>query len=257
MTGNLRPALLALLEGALPSLFGGNAPAVKLSLLAGDFVLDVSSTDPEAGQARSDAATDSFAFDAALPQGPYRLTRPPDPSLRKVRLTTAVGDRIALQDSEVLFDALDARNFSLALRPTRNLAAVNGVLVLYGVTAVFATLKYVQQLKLRLVAADPAALDRAEALTMAVLALNRSALLNNTAKSELAHAYGAQMALKTLQFGGGDAPDDSTRHILLRAEYELKAQRALADGEGAPIQRIRVPGSISTRPLDIQPQVGA
>jgi len=257
MTGNLRPALLALLQGALPSLFGGNTPAVQLSLLAGDFVLDASSTDPAAGQARSDPVTDLLAFNAAVPEGPYLLTRPPDLSVRKLRLSTTAGDRIALHDSEVLFDAMDARSFKLALRPTRNLAAVNGVLVLYGITAVFATLKYSQQCKLKLVATDPAALDRAQALTMAVLALNREPLLEQTAKSEAAHEYGAQLTAKSLQFSGGDAPDASTRHILMRAEYELKAQRALAEGEGAPIQRIRVPGSTSNRPVDIQPRVDA
>jgi len=255
VTGNLRPALLALLHGALPSLLGGAEAPVKLSVLAGDFVLDASSTDTEAGQPRSDAATDSLPFNAAQPQGPYRLTRVPDLSMRKVRLTTAAGDRIGLHDSEVLPDPLDARNFSLALRPTRNLEAVNGVLVLYGVTAVFATLKYVQQLRLRLVAADPTVLDRAEALAMAVLALHRPGLMNDAAKSELADTYGAQVALKALHFVGGDAPDEGSRQIQLRADYELKALRALADGEGAPIRHIRAPGSSSTRPVDIRPQV--
>ena len=254
MTGNLDQALLALLSAALPSLFGGAAPLVKLAALAGEFVLDASSTDTEAGQPRSDAASDTLPFDAALPQGPYRLTRPPDPSVRKVRLTTAAGDRIALHDSEVLFDPADARRFTLALRPGRDLAAVNGVLVLYGVTAVYATLKYVQELSLSLATGDALALERAQALAMAVLALNRPALIADGARTETADAYGAQMVVKALHFVGGDAPAAESRRIRLRAEFELKGARALADGEGAPIVPIRAPGSSSPRPIDIQVQ---
>lgn len=254
MTGNLSQALLALLTGALPALFGGAAPPVKLAAPGGDFALDASSADAEAGQPRSDEAHDALPFDAARPQGPYLLTRPPDASVRKVRLTTAAGDRIALHDAEVAFDPLDARRFSLALRPSRDVSGVTGVRVLYGVTAVYATLKYVQELSLSFESADAALLERAQALAMAVLALNRTALVADGAKTEQADAYGAQLTVKALHFAGGDAPAADTRRIRLRAEFELKGVRALADGEGAPIAHIRSPGSSSARPIDIQVQ---
>ena len=259
MTGNLEPALIALLSGALPALFGGAAPLVRLAALAGEFTLDPSSTDAEAGQPRSDEAQDALPFDAARPEGPYTLSRPPDASVRKVRLTTAAGDRIALHDAEVAFDAADARRFTLALRPSRDLGGVNGVLVRYGVTAVYATLRYVQELSLDLTLGAGAAgtLERAQALAMAVLALNRGALVEGGAKTEQADAYGAQMTVKALHFAGGGAPAADLRRIRLRAEFELKGVRALADGEGAPIVRIRSPGADGARPVDIRVQADA
>ncbi len=257
MTGQLDEALLALLRSALPSLFGGGAPAVQLAALPGVFTLDASSTDAEAGQPRSDAASDTLPFVAAAPQGPYQLSRPPDTSVRKVRLATAAGDLIPLADAEVVFDPLDLRRFTLALRPSRPLAGVTGVRVLYGVTAVFAQLKYVQDLSLELKSTDAVALERAQTLAMAVLALNRPSLVAGGAGTEQADAYGAAITVKALHFVSGDAPATDRRRIALRAEFELKAQRALAEGEGAPIQHIRSPGSTSDRPVDIQMQVDA
>jgi hypothetical protein len=44
----------------------------------------------------------------------------------------------------------------------------------------------------------------------------------------------------------GTGPEDNTRLLLLRAELELKASRALGEDEGIPIERILTPG----RPLD-------
>lgn len=252
MTGNLDEALLALLRAELPTLFGGAAPLVKLDAVAADFALDASSADVEAGQPRSDEASDTLPFDAAQPQGPYQLSRPPDTSVRKLRLVTAAGDRIALADSEAVFDAMDARRFTLALRPSRDLAGVTGVLVLYGVTAVYATLAYTQELSLDFATGDAAALERAQTLAMAVLALHRPALVASGARSEQVDAYGTQIAVKALHFLGGDAPAADKRRLKLRAEVELKAVRALAEGEGRPIARIRSAGSAGTKPIDIQ-----
>ena len=257
MTGNLDDALLTLLRTALPSLLGGAAPPVAVAAEAAAFVLDATSTDVEAGQPRSDEASDVLPFVAATPAGPYLLSRPPDASVRKLRLATAAGDRVPLQDTEVLWDALEPRRFTLALRPGRDLGPVTGVLVLYGVTAVYATLKYSQALALSLTSAVPADLERAQALALAVLALHRGALVADGAKAEQADAYRALVSIKALHFLGGDAPSATQRRIQLRAEIELKAVRALADGEGQPIQRLLSPGSSGGRPVDIVVQVNS
>ena len=257
MTGHLDDALLALLRSALPSLLGGAAPLVAVQVVAEAFTLDPASADVEAGQPRSDAASDLLPFDAANPAGPYLLQRPPDLSVRKLRLATAAGDRIPLQDSEVQWDALEPRRFRLALRPGRDLAGVTGVLVLHGVTAVFASLKVSQALSLAFTSADAAALERAQAMAMAVLALHRPGLVADGAHTEQADAYQAQIAIQALHLLGGDAPSATQRRIQLRAEIELKGVRALADGEGAPIVRVRSAGSTGGGPVDIQVQVGA
>jgi hypothetical protein len=257
MTGNLDEALLALLRAALPSLLGGAAPPVAVAAVPAAFVLDAASADVEAGQARSDSASDLLPFAQATPAGPYLLSRPPDLSLRKLRLATAAGDRIPLHDSEVLWDALEPRRFSLALRPGRDLAGITGVLVLYGVTAVYATLGYTQELSLSFSSAVPADLERAQALAMAVLALHRAGLVADGAKTEQADAYRALIGVQALHILGGDAPSATQRRIQLRAEITLKGVRALAEGEGAPIQRLLSPGSPGGRPIDIQVQVGA
>lgn len=257
MIGKLDQALQALLRSALPSLLGGATPTVKLDTVPGDFVLDESSADAEAGQPRSDAVSDLLPFAATTPAGPYTLSRPPDDSVKKLRLTTAAGDRIALHDEEVVFDTVDARRFSLALRPTRNVSAVNGVLVMYGVTGVYAQLKYRQALSLDFDSTDAAALEQAQSLALAVLALHRPGLLADAAKNELADAYGAQIVLKALHFVGGGTPATGKRRLSLSAEFEMKAHRALADGEGRPIAHIRSAGSTSDRPVDISIQVEA
>ena len=257
MTGNLDEALVALLRSALPSLFGGASPPVAVEAAAGDFVLDATSADAEAGQPRSDAVSDTLPFDAAMPAGPYTLSRSPDDSVRKVRLTTAAGDRIALHDDEIVFDALDARRFSLALRATRDLAAANAVLVMYGATGVYAQLKYRQELSLDFDAPDAALRERAQTLAMAVLALHRTGLLADAAKSELADGYGAQIVLKMLHFAGGDTSASGRTRLKLSAEFELKAYRTLADGEGRPIAHIRSAGRTGARPIDIAIQMEA
>lgn len=257
MTGHLDDALLALLRSALPSLLGGAAPLVAVGVVAGDSTLDAGSADVEAGQPRSDEASELLPFSPAAPAGPYLLSRPPDLSVRKLRLATAAGDRTPLHDSEVLWDALEPRRFTLALRAGRDVSAVTGVLVLHGVTAVYATLHYTQALSLAFSSADAAALERAQALAMAVLALHRSALVADGAATEAADAYQAQISVQGLHILGGDAPSATQRRIHLRAELTLKGVRALADGEGAPIRRLLSPGSSGGRPVDIQVQVGA
>jgi hypothetical protein len=259
MTGQLDEALVALLKSALPGLFGGAPPLVSASASAGDFVLDASSQDAQASEPRPDDRTDQLPFNAGAPAGPYLLTQSPDTGARRVWLTTDLGDRIALAASEVMFDSVEPRRFTLQLRPERDLAGVTGVQVLYGVTAVFAKLKLTQSLALALQSADVAALDKAEALAVAVIALNRPQLVaaGNDALRE--SDYGAQIEIKTLHITKGGSPGAGMRRLELSADIEVKATRALFEGEGAPILRIRSPGSTAgpARPVDVKIDVEA
>lgn len=257
MTGQLDEALLALLRAALPTLLGGATPAVQAAVVPAAFTIDPASADAEAGQPRTDSATDLLPFVPATPAGPYLLSRPPDTSLRKLRLTNADGDLFALQDAEVQWDRLEPRRFTLALKPGRELAGITGVQVLYGVTAVYATLAYTLDLAVTLASPDAAALERAQALALAVLALHRGALAADGTGSEAADAYQARLTIKALHLLGGDAPSASQRRLNLRAEVELKGVRALEDGEGAPIVRVRSPGADGDRPVDLIVHVDA
>ena len=185
------------------------------------------------------------------------LTRPPDTSVRKVRLVTTAGDRLPLQEAEVRWDPADPRRFTLALHTGRDLAGVSGVRVLYGVTAVYAAVKYTQSLAIVFTSTDAAALERAQALALAVLALHRAALVSEGAGTDASDDYQARIAVKALHLLGGDAPADDRRRLLLRAGIELKGLRALVDGEGRPIVRLRSPGAGGDRAIDIQVQVDA
>ncbi|HKP87309.1 MAG TPA: hypothetical protein VJZ26_14490 [Blastocatellia bacterium] len=246
MTGRLDEAIKALLVEALPALLGGAAPIVQSSITSDLFELDPNSADAAASEPRPDDRVDNLPFNPDQPAGPYTLTQPPDPGPRRVRLTSDLGDRIALTDGEVQLDAVDSRRFTLNLRPDRDLTGVNGVQVLYGVTAVYAKLKFGQDLAVQLQSNDAAKLEQAEALAVAVIALNRPQLIEQGREIFREGDYGAEMEVKSLHLIKGTTPAANTRLLHFRAEIELKATRALADDEGKPIQRIRT----AARPLD-------
>jgi len=248
MTGNLDLAIKALLVQALPALFGGAAPAVQAAVTGDLFEVDPHSADPVASEPRPDDRTDDLPFDPAQPQGPYLLTQEPDPGPRRVRLTSALGDRIALSDGEVAWDANDARRFTLALRPDRGLQGIDGVQVLYSVVAVYTRLKTTQDFTLKLQSTDAPKLEQAEALAIAVIALNRAQLIEDGRDSFGAGDYGAQIEVKSFRLVKGSSPAADTRLLQFSAEIELKATRALGADEGRPIQRIRT----ASRPLDPQ-----
>lgn len=246
MEGNLETALRTLVASALPGLFGGSAPAVALTVLGDVFDVDPDSLDATAGEPRPDDRTDQFTFNPAQPAGPYTLSQPPYPGPRRVWLTTSAGDRSALREQEIVWDALDSRVFSLDLRPNRELAGVDGVQVLYGVTAVFTKIKAAQTIAIQLKSADAARLRQAEALVVAVVQLQRQQLIDQSAALYEDGDYGARAEIKSLKLVHGARPADDTRLLTLLADVELKASRALDDQEGRPIRRIRTPG----RPLD-------
>ena len=245
MTGGLPQALETLLTGSLPGLFDGEA----VGLAVGGGLLEIDqeqSADATASEPRPDDRVDDLGFDPEDPAGPYTLTQPPYPGPRRVWLITGADNRITLGPNEVIWDRTDARSFSLALRPQRDVSAVTGVRVLYGVTAVYTKVKAVQTLDVQLEASDAGLLERAESLVVAVIQLNRQRLADEARASYEDGDYGAIVELKNVGLVRGTGPADDTRLLLLRAELELKASRALGEDEGAPIERILTPG----RPLD-------
>jgi len=245
MIGHLPDALRTLLMGALPGLFGGPAQ-VGLTISGGVLELDQRDADATAGEPRPDDRTDTLPFDPGDPTGPYTLTQPPYPGPRRVSLVTGTGDSVPLKASEVVWDRTDARDFSLALPPHRDVSAFTGVRVLYGVTAVHTKIKATQTLDLQLETADADRLERAEALVAAVIQLNRQRLIDDARAGYEDGEYGAAVELKNVILVGGIRAATDTRVLTMRAELEVKAGRALGEDEGTPIKRIRTPG----RPLD-------
>jgi hypothetical protein len=258
VTGGLPEALEALLTGSLPGLFDGEA--VGLTVVGGLLEMDQEqSADATASEPRPDDRVDDLGFDPRDPAGPYTLTQPPYPGPRRVWLITGAGDRITLRPEEVVWDRTDARSFSLALRPQRDVSAVTGIRVLYGVTAVYTKVKAIQTLDVRLQTTDAGLMERAESLVVAVIQLNRQRLTDEARASYEDGDYGAVVELKNVGLVRGTTPEDDTRLLLLRAELELKASRALGEDEGALIERILTPGRPPDpdRPIDVHIDVEA
>jgi hypothetical protein len=248
----LQDALAALLRDGLPGLFGGSSPAVGLTFAPAGWTLDPSSADATAGEPAPDDARDVLAFDPAHPAGPYTLALPPYPAPRRVYLRTPAGDLAPLTPAEVAWDPADARKFTLQPRPSRPLEGYDAAVVLYGVTGVFTKLKTLHQLGVVLGAGDAEVLDRAEVLALAVLALNRDALMKAGAFTRTGGDYQAAGEVKSLHLrrgveGGGE------RTLFLDAEVEVKVSRALRDDEGTPIERILSPGAApGARRVDVR-----
>jgi hypothetical protein len=258
MTGGLPEALETLLTSSLPGLFGGGA--VGLNVVGGLLEIDQEqSADATASEPRPDDRTDDLEFDPEDPAGPYTLTQPPYPGPRRVWLITGADDRLALRPEEVIWDRTNPRNFSLALRPHRDVFAVTGVRVLYGVAAVYTKVKAVQTLDVRLETSDASLLERAESLVVAVIQLNRQRLADDARARYEDGDYEVIVELKNVGLVRGTRPDDETRALTLRAELELKVGRALREDEGVPIERILTPGRPPDpdRPIDVHIDVEA
>ena len=258
MTGGLPDALETLLTTSLPGLFGGGA--VGLTVGAGLLEIDQEqSADSTASEPRPDDRVDDLGFDPEDPAGPYTLTQPPYPGPRRVWLVTGAADRLPLRSEEVVWDRTDARVFSLALRPQRDVSAVTGIRVLYGVTAIYTKVKAVQTLEVRLATSDAGLLERAESLVVGVIQLNRQRLADEARAIYEVGDYGATIELKNVGLVRGSTPEDDVRLLLMRAELELKASRALGEDEGAPIERILTPGRPPDpdRPIDVHIDVEA
>ncbi len=257
MYDRLNDAVKALLAEALPSLFGGDDPPVKVGTTDNRFTLDARSAEAAASAPRPDDRADELAYDAAHPEGPYQLTVTPEPGPRRVYLTTKLKDHVALRPEEVVWDANDSRRFTLALRPERDPADFTGVRVLYSVTAVYIRLKVQHTFSLLLESNSAPKVQQAESLAIAVIALNRQRLMEQAAYEFDEGDYGVAATLKSLKLVEGTA-SPKKRSLDFAAEIELKATRAMSEDEGRPILRIRTEGlPDSGRPVDIRIDVEA
>ena len=252
MLVKLQTAFLDLLKASFADVFGGDPPSVGVEFPPYEWTLDPSSEDPVAGTPVQDDASDSFAFDPAAPAGPYTLTRPPYPGPRRVYLKTPAGDRQPLRPAEVAWDPDDSRRLTLGPAATRVLTDYDRVEVLYGVTAVFTQLKSVHPMQVRLVASDRSGAEKAEALALAALALDREAVMTAGAYTESGGGYSVRGTIKSLKLHKGAVTADATRVLVLEAEVELKISRALGADEGKPILHILSPGKAAgDRKVDI------
>lgn len=239
-------ALTDLITSSLPDLFTGNSPRVKLSIMSDLFEVDPSSADGMASEPRPDDRIDTFPFDPAAPIGPYTLTQPPYPGPRLVGLTTEIGDRIHLKENEAIWDDVDSRTFNLALHANRELTGVTAVQVVYGVTSIFTKVKGAGTVIIKMDSTTPEDLEKAAALVLAVVELNRQHLIDVSTRTYGAGDYGAAIQLKTLIILKEASVSTSQRVMTVKADIEFKATRALREDEGKAIVRIRTPG----RPLD-------
>ena len=260
MTGNLAGALTDLIETALPGLFKGQG---KVAVnIAGDLLeIDPDSIEAAASEPRQDDRADRIEVNGPdAVAGPHRLSQPPYPGPRRVRLEMHSGDLVdyvPLRDDEVLWDRVDPQQFTLALRPHHALDDVRAVQVLYGVTAVFTRLRGRQTINIELQSNNVNRLEQAAALVAAVFQLNQPQLMQAAAALYEDDLYGAQIDFKSLRLHQINRPSEQSRVISLLAEVELKATRAMDEREGALIRRIITPGqpTDSQRRVIIEPQI--
>jgi hypothetical protein len=251
----LQNAIDALLKSALPSLFtGSGAAAATFSADSWDF--DRLSADPIAGEPGLEDAVDELFFDAAAPAGPYALTRPPYPGPKRVYLRSTSGELVALRNTEVVWNPADAASFSVVPAAGRALSGFDHLHVMYGVVAAATRLKSQHKLALQIAGADAESAERAFALALAVLVMNREGLMRAASFSWTAGGYQADATLKTLRFTSGASPGPAQRRLSLEVEVELRLERLLGADEGRPIERILSPGRTPGRKtIDIDPAV--
>jgi hypothetical protein len=245
MLSSLETALQNLLESALPDLFGGNNAPVSWNIANRQFQVDKNSLEPAAGEPRTDDHVDTLPFNAATPAGPYTLTQSPSPGPRRISLVTGSGDRIPLREEEVVWNLTAPREFTLALRPSRDVTGITSVRALYGVTAVFTRIKALYTCTAQMEANSDAQLNQAESLVIAVLVLHRESLMAAAQTSFTDGNYSSAVVVENLYLTQGVRTTQSAT-LTLSAAIELKASRALEADEGRPITKILTPG----RPLD-------
>lgn len=259
MVGNLEAALQNLIQAAYPRFFTGTTPLVRWEITHVTFQVDPDSADATASEPRPDDRTDRLPFDSDAAAGPYMLSQPPYPGPRRLWLTTTAGDRVTLQKGEVVWNPSNSQQFTLALRPSRDLSVFSTIEVLYGITAVFTKLKLSHTLTLTLSSSDTAALGQSESLLVGLIALNRQALIDTANATYEEGEYGVTLEIKNLLLTQGSQTEDNSRTLTLAAESELKATRALREDEGMPIERILTNGRPRTpdRAIDIHIDVNA
>jgi len=243
-------AVTDVLRDGLPGLFGGGTPAVTLTVSRADLAVEPVPGDVAETEPRLVDGFDVLPFDGP---GPYTLSRPPASGPRQVRLDGERG-RIALRDNEISW--LDPRRFTLALGD-RDVTGVTEVLVRYSVVAVHTCVRVTQVVHIGLSGVDGAALERAEALVLALLALEGRRLAAASGDEYADGDYGATVRIESVAAVASAAAEDGGRVLEVRTRCDVTATRALRADDGAPIVAIHGPGEPSRRPVDIPIAVDA
>ncbi len=248
----LAGAVADVLRDALPGLFGGDAPAVTLAVDRADLVVErVPGGAAEAEPRRADGS-DVLPFDGA---GPYTLSRSPASGPRQVRLDGDRG-RVAVRADEIRWDTEDPRRFTLDLGD-RDVTGITAVLAQYPVTAVRTRTSVRQTIHIGLSGADTATLERAEALVLAVLALEGRRIASAGGDEHTDADHTATVRTESLDVAGSSAAEDGGRVLAVRARQEIPAERVPRADEGVPITSIHGPGERPARPVDIPVAVQA
>ena len=169
---------------------------------------------------------------------------------------TGDADRVALSESEVLWDATDSTLFRLALRADRDLTGITGVEALYGITAVFVRIGGNQKFGVQLKSSDLSRLGQSEALSLAVIALNRKRLCEQGTVTSSDGDYSAQILINSLTLVDTTSLAADTRRLEYSADLQVKASRALRADEGKPIVKILSPGAATDADHPININIG-
>jgi hypothetical protein len=251
MTSNLSNALRTLITESLPNLFGGDSPPLTLNFSRADSQFD---RNPSIGsnavsEPRGSDRLDSFPFTPDNPN--YRLTQSPYPGARRVSLVTADGDLLPLTDTEIIWDETDSQNFFLNLRSNRDLNNITQIEVLYSVTAVFTTVDALESVSLTVESSDPqqsedeAQLDRATALIIAVVELNRPRLINDAQIIYESENYRTQIIVKNLKLTDVNSSESNQRQLNFTVDTLLQVSRTLGTNEGRAIEGIILRSSLN------------
>lgn len=238
------------LRDGLPGLFGGGTPVVTLTVDRADLAVEPVPGDVAESEPRLLDGLDVLPFDGP---GPYTLTRPPASGPRQVRLDGERG-RIALRDNEISW--LDPSRFTLRLGD-RDVTGVTEVRVRYSVIAVHTCVRVTQSIHIGLAGVDAVALERAEALVLALLALEGRRLAAASGDEYTDGDYGATVRIESVATVASSAAEDGGRVLEVRTCCDVTATRALRAGEGASITAIHGPGGPSGRPVDLPIAVDA
>lgn len=231
------------LRDGLPGLFGGSPPAVTLTVDRAELAVESVPGGPGDTEPRQVDGTDVLPFDG---EGPYTLSQVPAAGPRQLRLLLDDLRPIALRDDEIRWDDDDPRRFTLLL-DGRDVTGVTAVGVRYSVVVVRTRLQVSDTIHIGLDGADQEALERAEVLVLAVLALEGRRIAEASRDEFLDGDYGAIALADNLDVRGVTSAPEGGRLLAVRTRREIIANRVLREGEGRPITRIHGPGR-SPRP---------
>ncbi len=243
----LTTAVDGLLRAGLPGLFGGSSALVALTVTRIDLTVDPLPQATALSEPRAYDGLDTLPFTGV---GPYQLTQPTAAGPRRVWLARDIG-RITLTDAQTAWDATNPRKFILLLDGI-DTTGVTAVGVDYTVIALRTDLMATETVHIGLTG-DPAAVEKAEALVLAALALDRTTLL--TASTVNDGVYGSTVVTDSLTVTGATAVDGG-RAVALKAHLRFTGSRALQTDEGVAIKHIGTPG-VTGHAVDIAIDVDA